>query len=508
MLPELSINKANDQAPRIAGKYCAASAVDADRFSDPAGQGVRRQRFEGGSSDHGAMTRAAVVRKIEMAREPILFEDGERSLTRSDHCQAYFRARKLNEEAAAARGVGKWSVPNLCRAYDWPNGLPGGGTIALIELNGGWNAADIKAYFDSIVQPIPQIVDCSVDGTQNNPGQHLGDPSDPDIEVTLDIEIAGASYFVATGKPASIRVYWASGGHPQMVATAIQKAAADGCDVCCISWGSGEANWKAWSEVAGRDLIQELENSAIAATNAGMIVLAGAGDNNASDGGPGQANVDIPAACPHVLACGGTSKDANAEQVWNNDPGNPSGSGTGGGFSTVFPPQPFQAGAPSGPGRMIPDISAHADIQAGYTIFVHGGFWASGGTSAVGPLYAGLFAAIGTKLGFVTPTLWANHVCFNDITVGDNGFYRAGPGPDACSGLGSPIGSRLTRLLSRTGPQPRTLVQPKTPSGPGWSGTIRHTYRNGVLVDSASTELRTTATGAEPKRKGRRTKNA
>jgi len=39
-----------------------------------------------------------------------------------------------------------------------------------------------------------------------------------------------------------------------------------------------------------------------------------------------------------------------------------------------------------------------------------------GGTSAVAPLYAGLFAAFGTKLGFVTPELYLNQVCFNDIT--------------------------------------------------------------------------------------------
>ena len=41
-----------------------------------------------------------------------------------------------------------------------------------------------------------------------------------------------------------------------------------------------------------------------------------------------------------------------------------------------------------------------------------------GGTSAVAPLYAGLFALFGTKLGFVTPKLWLNHLCFNDITCG------------------------------------------------------------------------------------------
>jgi kumamolisin len=35
----------------------------------------------------------------------------------------------------------------------------------------------------------------------------------------------------------------------------------------------------------------------------------------------------------------------------------------------------------------------------------------------------------------------------NDITAGDNGAYKAGPGWDACTGLGSPNGSALLRAL-------------------------------------------------------------
>ena len=83
----------------------------------------------------------------------------------------------------------------------------------------------------------------------------------------------------------------------------------------------------------------------------------------------------------------------------------------------------------SGPGRMVPDVAADADPSTGYNIIVHGQPETEGGTSAVAPLYSGLFAAFGTKMGFVTPKLWANQLCFNDITQGDNGFYRAGPGP-------------------------------------------------------------------------------
>jgi len=93
-------------------------------------------------------------------------------------------------------------------------------------------------------------------------------------------------------------------------------------------------------------------------------------------------------------------------------------------------------------------VAGDADPNTGYNIYVRGSVTVVGGTSAVAPLYAGLFAAFGTKLGFVTPTLWENPQAFNDITVGDNGFYSATVGPDPCSGLGSPIGASIAALFT------------------------------------------------------------
>ena len=97
---------------------------------------------------------------------------------------------------------------------------------------------------------------------------------------------------------------------------------------------------------------------------------------------------------------------------------------------------------------MVPDVAANADSDTGYKIVVHGSDAVVGGTSAVAPLYAGLFAAFGRKLGFVNPKLWANQTAFTDITTGDNGFYRAAPGPDPCTGLGVPIGDQLAKVFN------------------------------------------------------------
>jgi subtilase family serine protease len=97
---------------------------------------------------------------------------------------------------------------------------------------------------------------------------------------------------------------------------------------------------------------------------------------------------------------------------------------------------------------MVPDVAANADPNTRYNIVLRGAQMTIGGTSAVAPFYAGLFASFGNKLGFITPELWLNHLCFNDITQGDNGSFRARVGPDACTGLGSPVGTKLAHLLT------------------------------------------------------------
>jgi subtilase family serine protease len=343
---------------------------------------------------------------------------------------------KFPKSAPAAREAAAlpWDVAALCWAYGWPVGLVGGGVIAIVELGGGWLSSDLEKFCTNNNIPVPSVTDVSVDGTRNRPGVD----ADADGEVALDIQVAAAAYSVATGKPAIIRIYWAGD-----IASAVRAAIHDDCDVCSISWGADEAQW-------GKPAAEHMEHTAAAAVAAGMVVFAASGDNDSSDGGPNRANVDTPASCPHVIACGGTSKTPTRETVWNNNPGRPSGEGTGGGFSTLFQPLPvWQIGAPHGPGRMVPDVAANADPETGYNVVVGGQISPTGGTSAVAPLYAGLFASFGAKLGWVSPTLWSNPLCFNDITVGDNGMFRAHRGPDACTGLGSPIADRLAALLVR-----------------------------------------------------------
>ena len=297
-----------------------------------------------------------------------------------------------------------------------------------------------------------------MDGAVNQPGQ---DPSGADGEVLLDIEVAGA---VAPG--AAQIVYFAPNtdqGFVDAVTTAVHATPTP--TVVSISWGQSEDAWTAQARTA-------LDQAMADAAALGVTVCVAAGDNGSSDGQSGSGvHVDFPASSPHALACGGTSLRGNAgtgvissETVWN-DGG--SGGATGGGVSDAFglpswqaaAGVPAQAGAGAGTtaGRGVPDVAGCADPATGYQVRVDGQSTVIGGTSAVAPLWAGLISRLaqstGKSFGLIQPQLYAGVTAgtaapgFRDITSGSNGAYAAGPGWDACTGLGSPEGATLLTTL-------------------------------------------------------------
>ena len=139
---------------------------------------------------------------------------------------------------------------------------------------------------------------------------------------------------------------------------------------------------------------------------------------------------------------------------------------TGGGISDQFGLPSWQAGKGVpvsvnngvSVGRGVPDVAADADPHTGYKVVVDGTWAVEGGTSAVAPLYAGLFALLnqsfGFPLGFITPFVYSLYEtnAFVDITRGTNQIYpapgySAGAGWDACSGLGRIDGKNLLAEL-------------------------------------------------------------
>lgn len=165
----------------------------------------------------------------------------------------------------------------------------------------------------------------------------------------------------------------------------------------------------------------------------------------------------------------GSGTTITSETVWNDG----CQGGGGGGVSNKFPRPDYQTGIkiPSSPtgfnGRGLPDVAGNADPATGYQIFLAGNPGVIGGASAVAPLWAALIALInqghvkagGKTVGFLNPLIYntsaASSRAFNDIVVGNNdltgalhGLYSAGPGWDACTGWGSPIGAQLFSALA------------------------------------------------------------
>jgi len=358
----------------------------------------------------------------------------------------HFRVHTADSAAAAPSS---YTPPQVAQAYQWPAKASGAGqTIGIIELGGGYRTTDLSAYFKTLKLVAPAITAVSVDKGKNKPSN----ANSADGEVMLDIEVAGS---VAPG--AKLAVYFTPNtdqGFIDAITTAVHDTK-NKPSVISISWGGPESSWTAQSTTA-------LDAACQSAAALGVTITVAAGDDGSTDGGTGN-NVDFPASSPHVLACGGTKLDANgstivSEVVWNELANNEGA--TGGGVSSVFALPPWQDNAnvpkPSGStgGRGVPDVTGDADPTTGYTIRVDGKTLPIGGTSAVAPLWAGLVAVanaqLGTKVGFIQPAIYAAKAAsaFNDITVGNNPAFSAGPGWDACSGLGSPIAAKLIPLLA------------------------------------------------------------
>lgn len=350
----------------------------------------------------------------------------------------------------AAQPQTSFTPVQVAELYDFPSAVTGAGQcIGIVELGGGFAQGDYDAYLQTLGIKSQTVSIVSVDGGRNAPGEN----TDADVEVMMDAEIAGA---VAPG--ATLVIYFAPNTDQGFV-DAVSTAAHDTThrpSIISISWGAPESSW---TQQARNAL-----NSAIAAAAAvGVTVCVASGDGGSSDGlNDGKPHADFPCSSPYALGCGGTTltgsgKSITSESAWSD---------SGGGVSAYFAGPQWQAsaGVPAPPagssgGRGVPDVAADADPNTGFQLRVDGSEMVAAGTSAAAPLWAALVALLNEKLGknvgFINPSLYAvpgyPHAPgpLHDITSGSNGVYRAGPGWDPCTGLGSPDGARLAQALTQ-----------------------------------------------------------
>jgi kumamolisin len=365
---------------------------------------------------------------------------------------------------------GTFTPPQVAQLYNFPAGNGQGECIALLEFGGGVETDSVTAYFQNLNIPAPNVVVIPVDNVSTDPS------SDPDStgEVMLDVEVAGS---IAPG--ANIAVYFSTFDEKGLIdaISAVINDKQNDPSVVSISWGWDEnqpfQNSTPWTPLA----MQHIGESFLAAAQLGITVCVSTGDDGSeAQVQDGRAHVNYPATDPSVLAVGGTTLHATAddppaiatEVVWNDGPvENPGGGGTGGGVSDYIPVPSWQQGVPTSinpgnfAGRAIPDVAADADPDTGYLTYSGGQFGTVGGTSASAPLWAALIALCNQQLNarvgnfnaLLYSTIGPNNV-LHDITQGNNdvegllnGEFPAGPGWDACTGWGTPNGQALLAAL-------------------------------------------------------------
>ena len=427
------------------------------QFSQAFGVELKRYEYPGGTY-RGREGVIQIPEELEPVIEAVL------GLDNRPQARPHFRVRpprrrsgaktSPSQPSAAARPAAaavSYVPTRLASLYDFPQQSAQGECVAIIELGGGFRPQDLETYFSGLGVATPAVTAISVDHGANQPS---GDPNGPDGEVMLDIEVVGA---IAGG--ASIAVYFApntDAGFLDAVTTAMHDTVRKP-SVISISWGGPESSWTSQAMTAMDQAFQ-------AAAALGITVCAASGDGGSSDGAGGSAaQVDFPASSPFALGCGGTSLRAarnqiTSEVVWNDAAA--SGGAGGGGVSVFFPVPSWQQGLAATSsagtrsplsGRGVPDVAGDADPQTGYEVRIDGTDTVIGGTSAVAPLWAGLIALAnalnGRTAGYLNPLLYANPGALRDITEGNNGAFAAAAGWDACTGLGTPIGQEIAKVM-------------------------------------------------------------
>jgi kumamolisin len=450
----------------LTGDFCEAFSVEMVDYAHERG---RHRGFTGGV--HAPVEIAGVVRAVlGLDTRP-------------------FSSPHLHAPGAGITPSAPFTPAEIAELYRFPRHADGTGQcIGIIELGGGYYREDLETFFSSIKQPLPKITDVSVSGAENKPAdratlarlmefmnsanksgkefiaheseaaQRKSEQALSTVETTMDIELVGA---LAPG--AHIVVYFAP-NNEQGIYHALATAIADKRhrpSVLSLSWGEPEPSVSHLYMGLINDVLKN-------AASLGVTVCVSSGDYGAhNQSRDGKVSVNFPASSPYVLSCGGTTlkaggKEIESEVVWNSIIHGIRGA-SGGGVSHIFERPHWQENcdvphcSTRNGGRGVPDVAGPADPRSGCKIHIGGIDSVSCGTSAVAPLWAALVArlnhALGKPAGYLNSLLYQlaghNHEkgVLRPVTHGENGVYHAGPGWNACTGLGTPVGDRLLAAL-------------------------------------------------------------
>ncbi|MCL6595172.1 MAG: Ig-like domain-containing protein [Firmicutes bacterium] len=371
-----------------------------------------------------------------------------------------------------AASLSPYTASQVNSAYDvtplLSAGADGHGVGVGIVIWNRFSLSDVESYFRMNGGPQPQVTVVPIDGTPQ--------PGDGGTEATLDVERVGG-----TAPGSHIYVYDAATvtGVFDALVYALQTAKVS---VLSMSWGIPESD-------VPDGFFDPFEALFDAAAQEGITCIASSGDTGSRADGV-HTGVNVPASSPYVLAVGGTQMAVDpatgaiaAQAAWSPDGSFDLGNlaapaASGGGYSRYYARPPWQVGPGlppywTEPFRGVPDVSLAATYP-GYATILDGKSQAYGGTSASAPTWAGFVADIESDLGAdlgaqLAPLLYAFAAgaapgVFTPVTAGDNIGFRAAPGWNPVTGLGTPDVALLDQAM-RTAFTPSTLEVVRAQTG-------------------------------------------
>ena len=378
--------------------------------------------------------------------------------------QPHLRAHHQNSvrpQVIQEPGVIYAAPSDILAAYNCPATLTGAGQTIAVIGDVSVPTSDLATFYSTVgsAQTVSNFTQIIV-GSTNTPDETEG---------AMDVEWASG---MAPG--AATRLYSVIELTDSNLLAALAQILADApskhITVLSMSFGNGENTYANGS-------IQAYSQAYARLTAAGITCCAASGDGG-SNPSPLTKGYDsssplqtvYPASDQSVTAVGATilyftsAYGYASERVW--EEGWPSGNvyvgpaiySSGGGYSYAFGRPAWQTDGGSILGntvrRGVPDVSIFCQgppDKGGLPtplVIYNGQITAGGGTSIASPIFAGIVALLNQArannglgpIGLLGPKIYPLHgtAAFNDITVGTNGAYSAGPGYDLCTGLGSP----------------------------------------------------------------------
>jgi len=337
---------------------------------------------------------------------------------------------------ATGSGPGGQFLGSDVRTAYYNGKLDGSGqSLGLMELE-GYNLADVQTYFSKFGPPLTaNIVGISTDGAPVNCG------SCDDAEQALDIEYSVA---MAPGLH-QVQVY--VGYNAEDV---LNRMASDNTSLqLSTSWGWGVKQFP-----TDEPLFKEMAAQ-------GQSFLTASGDySNLKDSGPWpEESVSLTGVGGTDLVTKGPGGAWSSETGWPDSAGGPSLDKD---IKIASYQKPYinKANGGSKTLRDVPDIAAIANALYICADGRCDGGW--GGTSFASPIWTGFIALANQQaaaegkppVGFLNPTIYAlGHkasyaTSWHDITVGKSGLFSCTPSYDLVTGLGSPDGKQLVKILA------------------------------------------------------------